>query len=72
MMTIAGVAFMCGPVLSGAVAQDLGVRTPFIASGVIGLLVGLLLLRVPEPAQLHRPATHRCARRCGGRRSSRR
>jgi predicted MFS family arabinose efflux permease len=55
-MTIAGVAFMCGPVVSGAVAQDLGVRTPFIASGVIGVLVALLLLRVPEPVHLHRPA----------------
>jgi predicted MFS family arabinose efflux permease len=55
-MTIAGVAFMCGPVLSGAVAQDLGVRTPFIGSGAICVVVALLLLRVPEPAQLHRPA----------------
>jgi MFS family permease len=54
-MTIAGLAFMCGPVISGAVAQDLGVRTPFVASGVLGVVVGLLLLRVPEPVQLHRP-----------------
>jgi predicted MFS family arabinose efflux permease len=56
-MTIAGVAFMCGPVISGAVAQDFGVRTPFIASGVIGVIVGICLLRVPEPAHLQRPAT---------------
>lgn len=56
-MTIAGIAFMCGPVISGAVAQDFGVRTPFIASGVIGVIVGICLLRVPEPVKLHRPAT---------------
>jgi predicted MFS family arabinose efflux permease len=56
-MTIAGLAFMCGPVISGAVAQDLGVRTPFVAAGVLGVVVGLLLLRVPEPEQVHRPAT---------------
>jgi MFS family permease len=55
-MTIAGIAFMCGPVISGAVAQDLGVRTPFIASGVFGVVVGIFLLRVPEPVVLHRPA----------------
>jgi MFS transporter, DHA1 family, multidrug resistance protein len=56
-MTIAGLAFMCGPVISGGVAQDLGVRTPFIAAGVLGLIVGVLLLRVPEPVHLHRPPT---------------
>jgi MFS family permease len=55
-MTIAGVAIMCGPVISGVVAQDLGLRTPFIASGVLGIVVGILLLRVPEPVLLHRPA----------------
>jgi MFS family permease len=56
-MTIAGIAFMCGPVISGAVAQDFGVRTPFIASGVIGVVVAIFLLRVPEPVKLHRPET---------------
>jgi MFS family permease len=56
-MTIAGLAFMCGPVVSGAVAQDLGVRMPFIAAGVIGVLVALLLIGVREPVHLHRPAT---------------
>src|SRR3978361_1929939 len=55
-MTIAGVAFMCGPVISGAVAESLGVRTPFIASGVIGVAVGLLLWRIPEPVVVHRDA----------------
>jgi MFS family permease len=55
-MTIAGVAIMCGPVVSGLVAEDVGLRTPFIASGVVGIAVGLLLLRVPEPELLHRPA----------------
>jgi MFS family permease len=58
-MTIAGVAIMCGPVVSGAVAQDLGVRAPFIASGVLGIVVGLCLLRVPEPVVLHRAASPR-------------
>jgi predicted MFS family arabinose efflux permease len=56
-MTIAGLAFMCGPVISGGVAQDLGVRTPFVAAGVLGVIVGLSLLRVPEPVHVHRPAT---------------
>jgi predicted MFS family arabinose efflux permease len=56
-MTIAGLAFMCGPVISGGVAQDLGVRTPFVAAGVLGVIVGLALLHVPEPAHLHRPET---------------
>jgi predicted MFS family arabinose efflux permease len=55
-MTIAGVAFMVGPVVSGAVAQAIGVRAPFIAIGVAGIVVGLLLLRVPEPRREHRPA----------------
>jgi predicted MFS family arabinose efflux permease len=56
-MTIAGLAFMCGPVISGGVAQDLGVRTPFVAAGVLGVIVGLSLLRVSEPVHLHRPET---------------
>ena len=56
-MTIAGVAFMCGPVIAGAVAQAAGVRTPFVASGILGVVVGVLLLRVPEPVVVHRPAT---------------
>jgi predicted MFS family arabinose efflux permease len=56
-MTIAGLAFMCGPVISGGVAQDLGVRTPFVAAGVLGVIVGLSLLRVSEPVHLHRAET---------------
>jgi predicted MFS family arabinose efflux permease len=55
-MTIAGVAFMCGPVLAGAVAQTVGVRTPFIAIGIVGMVVALLLIRVPEPRREQRPA----------------
>ena len=72
-MTIAGVAFMCGPVIAGVVAQDLGVRTPFVASGVIGVVVGVFLLRVPEPV-VRAPPRHAaaCARRCAAPRPSRR
>jgi predicted MFS family arabinose efflux permease len=55
-MTIAGIAFMCGPVAAGAVAQAVGLRTPFIATGVLGLAVAGLLIRVPEPRREHRPA----------------
>ena len=54
-MTIAGVAFMCGPVVAGAVAQTVGVRTPFIAIGIVGIVVAVLLLRVPEPHREQRP-----------------
>jgi len=55
--TIAGLAFMVGPVVAGIVGQDLGVRTPFIATGVAGLVIGVLLARVGEPAHEHRPDT---------------
>ena len=55
-ITIAGVSWMFGPVLAGAIAQVVGVRVPFVATGVLGLGVCGLLLRVPEPVQVHRPA----------------
>jgi predicted MFS family arabinose efflux permease len=55
--TIAGFAFMLGPVVAGVVGDDFGVRTPFVATGVVGLLVGLLLFRVGEPAHEQRPPT---------------
>jgi predicted MFS family arabinose efflux permease len=54
-ITIAGVSWMFGPVLAGLVAQLVGVRVPFVATGVLGLVVCVLLLRVPEPVQIHRP-----------------
>ncbi|MEO9175154.1 MAG: MFS transporter [Gaiellales bacterium] len=55
-ITIAGLAFMCGPVAAGAIAQSVGLRTPFIATGVLGLVIAGLLIRVPEPRREHRPA----------------
>ena len=55
--TIAGFAFMVGPVVAGVVGDDLGVRTPFVATGVVGVLVALLLLRVGEPVHEQRPPT---------------
>jgi MFS transporter, DHA1 family, tetracycline resistance protein len=56
-MAIAGFAFMVGPVFGGVVGQSFGVRTPFVATGFVGLAIGLLLLRVPEPRREARPAT---------------
>jgi predicted MFS family arabinose efflux permease len=56
-MTIAGVSWMFAPVLAGLAAQVLGVRVPFVASGVAGLAVCALLLRVPEPVHVVREAT---------------
>jgi predicted MFS family arabinose efflux permease len=53
--TIAGLAFMVGPVVAGVMGDDLGVRTPFVATGVVGVLVSLMLLRVGEPVHEHRP-----------------
>jgi predicted MFS family arabinose efflux permease len=47
-MTIAGIAFMVGPVFAGFVGERFGVRTPFVATGFVGLAICLALLRVPE------------------------
>jgi predicted MFS family arabinose efflux permease len=55
--TIAGLAFMVGPVVAGVMGDDLGVRTPFVATGVVGVIVGVMLLRVGEPVHEHRPPT---------------
>ena len=55
-MTIAGIAFMVGPVFAGVVAERFGVRMPFVATGLVGLAICLALLRVPEPRREVQPA----------------
>jgi predicted MFS family arabinose efflux permease len=56
-MTIAGFAFMTGPVFAGFVGQSFGARTPFVITGVVGAIIAVVLLRIPEPRRETRPAT---------------
>jgi predicted MFS family arabinose efflux permease len=43
-------------VFAGVVAERFGVRTPFVATGFVGLAICLALLRVPEPRREVQPA----------------